>query len=493
MPTATKLAPVAAAEMEAESPKSARLSPDHMPPRRCLWTIYLFCVLVNVNLTVIIPTAPAYAERLGANASFSGVIVAAMSGIQLIIAPPIHWLFQRVAFKGILIIMSVFGILGNGLYALAGLTNSRWVLVSARMMVGVAVYYGAAFHYLSCAVGLKHRSAVMLKAVGAFAVGYVIGPLFAFGIGVFCDGLHIHHLVLDETTMPGWIMSVVLCLYLLVIYFCLDDGVVRSTETAKSCEESDGEIEMQGHHTPLPSPTPDMPVAPELIGNLNLDGDEINGDSGTAGLYKKSSSRQQLNAAGSEKLPIVTLCFLMFLSFIASAIFGGWEVFTSLLGKKWGWAATGTSLYLAGIMAALIPTTLFGSRYLVRWFSDRSIVFTVWISSTLSIIFLFDFNLSGVTSAAVIYTVGSLCLLSGLQVGRGVLPSLITKLVPTHQKGRIITFNTVCMVIGRTVGPLVASYLDQSEYAGYVMGLIGGTAVCMAVLYKYMVPHAKAE
>ena len=49
------------------------------------------------------------------------------------------------------------------------------------------------------------------------------------------------------------------------------------------------------------------------------------------------------------------------------------------------------------------------------------------------------------------------------------------------------------MVIGRTVGPLVASYLDQSEYAGYVMGLIGGTAVCMAVLYKYMVPHAKAE
>ena len=181
----------------------ARLPADHMPPRRCLWTIYLFCILVNVNLTIIIPTAPAYAERLGADASFSGVIVAAMSGIQLIIASPIHWLFQRVPFKGIMVIMTVVGILGNGLYAMAGLTNSRWGLVSARMMVGIAVYYGSAFHYLSCAVGLQHRSAVMLKAVGAFAVGYVVGPLFAYAIGVFCDGLHIHHLVLDKTTMPG--------------------------------------------------------------------------------------------------------------------------------------------------------------------------------------------------------------------------------------------------------------------------------------------------
>ena len=143
-------------------------------------------------------------------------------------------------------------------------------------------------------------------------------------------------------------------------------------------------------------------------------------------------------------------------------------------------------------MAALIPTTLFGSRYLVRWFSDRFIVFTVWLSSTISIVFLFDFKMTGMTATA-IYTFGSLFLLSVLQVGRGVLPSLITKLVPTHQKSRIVTFNTVCMVIGRTVGPLVASYLDQSEYAGYVMGLIGSTALCMAALYKYMVPHSKAE
>merc|ERR1712190_240154 len=111
--------------------------------------------------------------------------------------------------------MGLFGsVLGNCLYALGGLTRSPWTLLAARAIVGLCAGNSIPSLYVAAAVGIKKRTQVGFVLQAMASVGYVMGPLLAWALEVFCKELRIENLVLDSDTMPGWCMA---SLYFLLI------------------------------------------------------------------------------------------------------------------------------------------------------------------------------------------------------------------------------------------------------------------------------------
>ena len=208
-----------------------------MPPVWGLVTMYIFSLLLNVNLIIVVPTAPHYVVALGGKTSFSGIVVGAMAAAQLVCAYPFYLILQKYSFKTILLVVTfVGGIGGNVLYALAPLTHSKWTLVLARVLIGPAVY-PFQFEYVCAKVGIKHRGHVMLL-VGAFmSAGMVLAFVLALLILSICDVAHCNSQLINPNTLPGWVMAGISAAFFLFTLVALEPGVVSHHPAVRREEE----------------------------------------------------------------------------------------------------------------------------------------------------------------------------------------------------------------------------------------------------------------
>lgn len=138
------------------------------------WTIWTTVALDLVGFGIVVPILGRYAERFGANGFQVGLLFASFSLAQMVFAPVLGRVSDRVGRKPVI----VFSLVGTAVGCfVTGAAGALWVLFLGRIIDGasgasIAVAQGAVAD-----IAPPERRAQLLGMLGAaFGVGFVVGP-----------------------------------------------------------------------------------------------------------------------------------------------------------------------------------------------------------------------------------------------------------------------------------------------------------------------------
>jgi len=154
-------------------------------------TLWSTVALDLVGFGIVVPILGRYAERFGASGFEVGLLFASFSLAQLICAPLLGRLSDRIGRKPVILISLVGTAIGSFVTAAAG---ALWVLFLGRILDGasgasVAVVQGA----VTDIAPVEDRPRLLGLIGAAFGVGFVIGP--ALGGLAALGGTHLPFLV----------------------------------------------------------------------------------------------------------------------------------------------------------------------------------------------------------------------------------------------------------------------------------------------------------
>lgn len=137
-------------------------------------TIWTTVVLDMIGFGIVVPILGVYAERFGASGYAVGWLFATFSLAQLVVAPLLGRLSDRIGRKPVIVISLVGTAVGSFITGAAG---SLWVLFLGRVIDGGS---GASLAVAQAAVADMSTPAQRPKLVGmlgaAFGIGFVLGP-----------------------------------------------------------------------------------------------------------------------------------------------------------------------------------------------------------------------------------------------------------------------------------------------------------------------------
>lgn len=143
-----------------------------MPPG--FWTIWTTVALDLVGFGIVAPILGRYAERFGANGFQVGMLFASFSLAQMVCAPLLGRLSDRIGRKPVIIVSLIGTAIGS---VITGAAGALWVLFLGRVLDGAS---GASVSVAQGAVtdiAPPERRAQLLGMLGAaFGVGFVLGP-----------------------------------------------------------------------------------------------------------------------------------------------------------------------------------------------------------------------------------------------------------------------------------------------------------------------------
>lgn len=138
------------------------------------WTIWTTVALDLVGFGIVVPILGRYAERYGASGFEVGLLFATFSLAQMICAPLLGKLSDRIGRKPVIILSLVGTAIGS---IITGAAGALWVLFLGRAIDGasgasVAVAQGAVID-----IAPPEQRARLIGLLGAaFGVGFVVGP-----------------------------------------------------------------------------------------------------------------------------------------------------------------------------------------------------------------------------------------------------------------------------------------------------------------------------
>ena len=142
--------------------------------KRRLFTIFIIVFVDLLGFSLILPLLPYYAETFGANATVTGFLVASYALAQLLGAPLLGRLSDRIGRRPVLLV-SIFGtFLG---FMLLGAARSLWMLFAARIIDGLTGgNISVAQAYITDVTDDKNRAKALGMIGAAFGLGFIIGP-----------------------------------------------------------------------------------------------------------------------------------------------------------------------------------------------------------------------------------------------------------------------------------------------------------------------------
>jgi DHA1 family tetracycline resistance protein-like MFS transporter len=153
---------------------SSETAPEGGLSRGSLPTLLGIVFVDMLGFAMIIPLIPFYAERFGASASVVGLLVASYAMAQLVGAPILGGLSDRVGRKPILMASLVGTSLGFLLFGLAG---SLWLLFVARSLDGLTGGNVSVAQAYIADVSSPEKRARNFGFIGAaFGIGFIVGP-----------------------------------------------------------------------------------------------------------------------------------------------------------------------------------------------------------------------------------------------------------------------------------------------------------------------------
>jgi MFS family permease len=145
---------------------------------RLVASFYALLFLDEIVLLGLVPIAPTYADQLGLTETQTGLLLGVASVAPIVIAVPVGLYADRIGARRLALAGAVVLALGT---LAQGLTETFWVLLLARVVLGVgsAVIWTAGTAWLSDSVSERRRSAALGAVMTVAGVGASIGPAYA--------------------------------------------------------------------------------------------------------------------------------------------------------------------------------------------------------------------------------------------------------------------------------------------------------------------------
>jgi len=421
------------------SPESEHAADDaaRMPPMASLCLVLYSTMIVGVNLVIVIPTADDYAHRLGGDQLFGGLTIGALPLLAMIGIGMNQRLLRWLSFKSVLQLLAVGTVIGNILYALAGLMHFKWTLLAARCLIGLCNGFNLPSMYIGLTVGMQRRSEIILYFCALNTLGNALGPTMAAALDVFVKSIRIDNLVLDADTIPGWFMAIVYLLFMVKVILIMDDLPVEVT-----------------------SPKP-LPAA----------------------------------SAGDERLPIGACCAAFWHCCVSATVITCVEVYAVNVGQQhWGWSIACSAMFLAALMGVSGVVNLLMGRLTKRHMrSDRAGLMGSSLLGCAACAFLFNFDLHAVSAQASLQGVGLVLVLTLAGLIRALGLAISSKIVPTHMKASMNMWATVFMTLGRGAGGIIGAILSPDSFAPVMLSLFAVTFIVCGVSHRCMKPSEKAN
>ncbi len=142
--------------------------------KRRLLTIFIVVFVDLLGFSLILPLLPYYAETFGANPTATGLLVASYALAQLLGAPLLGRLSDRIGRRPVLLVSILGTFLG---FVLLGVARSLGMLFAARIIDGLTGgNISVAQAYITDVSDERDRAKALGLIGAAFGLGFIIGP-----------------------------------------------------------------------------------------------------------------------------------------------------------------------------------------------------------------------------------------------------------------------------------------------------------------------------
>jgi MFS transporter, DHA1 family, tetracycline resistance protein len=144
------------------------------PGKGALFTVFLTVMIDLMGFGLMMPLIPVYAKDFGASAGVSGLLVATYSMMQLVCAPILGRLSDRIGRRPILLLGLGGSCVSYAIFAVA--PSLAWLFVSRALAGAFGATISTAQAYVADVTTPETRSRGMGLLGAAFGIGFVIGP-----------------------------------------------------------------------------------------------------------------------------------------------------------------------------------------------------------------------------------------------------------------------------------------------------------------------------
>ncbi|CDR88914.1 uncharacterized protein SPSC_05746 [Sporisorium scitamineum] len=319
------------------------VSPDHVPPVSQSAIVLMLNFLLNVTFFIIVPTSAPYANELGASTWFSGLTVGVSVVVSGLLLVPFSMRYRAYRFP--ILFGAVCIMVGEVVYALAGVADSAWLMFTGRVILGagfVSWRYVKSYFTDAAVVGTNKRTmmaaCLVTSQVGGMAVGPYIGGLLSKKVRPMTN----EHRLWNGYTASGWLMV----------------GVFAVFFAATWCVFRD----------PVQSPTPTQAQI-ELAAMTTTGATTVSKERAASQEPTLRSMFRELNSW--QKFSVMTMCWFSMVNFL---VLGAWEVNIPVFGHlRFGWSEynAGNVIALGGL--ATMPI-MFALVFAAKYIQDRLIL-----------------------------------------------------------------------------------------------------------------------
>ncbi|PFH53641.1 hypothetical protein AMATHDRAFT_137179 [Amanita thiersii Skay4041] len=426
-----------------------------LPKIASLVIVVLANLFLQMSFFIVISSSNAYANNLGGDSTFSGLIIGiptVFSGLALI--PLLR--YDRGGYSLPLHVSCASSILGHILYALAYRANFLYLILIGRIVNGFGfTFWMYCKRYCSDPriVGVRRRTTLAGLLVMGQGLGTSAGPFF----GGLLYKIGFKNNVFNGFTSPAWIMAVVWCIFWVFVTLFYEEvprdvsSVPTLSQTGITSEGMDKEQEIKEFGS----------MSPQI-----------------------SAEPQAFRFTPSQIGVMVCMCWFAMTCFF---VLGAWEANLPVFGANtpqfhWSPFAAGNFIALGGITA--LPFLIL-NIFMARRAEDRSILA---FGSGLGLIALFIF-LSLLKTGKINYGSVFICwwaVALGFNMASSVTVSLLSKQLPPTWSKRNPVMIQYSMYIGRVTGAVWGGSgirVGMLKYVGLEIALVGVGAVLYTTLW----------
>ncbi len=176
-----------------------------------MWIIFLIIFVNMLGFGIILPLLPYYVESMGAGAITIGLLSATYSLFQLLAAPILGELSDKIGRRPILI----FSLIGTTIsFILLGVANTILILFIARILDGISGgNISTAQAYIADITSKENRTQGMGVMMAAFSLGFILGPALGGILSVY------------GYAVPAYVAAVVSLIATLLTIFFLPESL----------------------------------------------------------------------------------------------------------------------------------------------------------------------------------------------------------------------------------------------------------------------------
>lgn len=428
-------------------------------------------LLLQISFFIVVSSSNKYAEYLGGNATFSGIVIGiptAFAGLSLI---PLTK-YDKGMYKMPLHVSCCFAILGHVAYALAYRANFLYLILIGRCLNGVAL---SMFMYCKryCSdpriVGIRRRTTLASWIVISQGLGMSLGPF----LGGVLYNVGFSNSVFNGYTSLGWIMAGIYTGFWVLVTKYFEDIPQPSTvtELQPACDSNavpiisleevkSGDAEASPSYSITPATSPPPPIDESFRAQLSL-------------------------ITLSQWGVIACMCWFAMLCFF---ILGSWEANLPVFGASaqnlhWSPFAAGNFIALGGITS--FPFLLF-NLLAARHTQDRKILaFGTMLGLAGLLIFISILRTGKVNYGSLFVCWWSVAL--GFNLATTVTLSLLSKQLPPEWNGRISMAIQYSNYVGRVAGAVWGGSgvsVGMLNFVGLEIAMVGIGAILFTTLWS---------